>query len=104
MILVVGGQGSGKHAFVRNVLGYVQTESGKSQKVVWALEEIDPLPSLAELCQAEVVICREVGCGVVPVDIHERRRREEIGRLCCMLAREAEAVYRLTCGIPMRLK
>jgi len=27
-----------------------------------------------------------------------------VGRLCCDLAREAEAVYRLQCGLAMRLK
>ena len=51
-----------------------------------------------------VVVCREVGCGVVPMDRGDRDRREAVGRLCCDLAREAEAVYRLQCGLAMRLK
>ena len=106
MILVIGGQGAGKGAFVRDVLGVPGTgpDGGELEKVVWALEERDPLPSFNELCQAEVVVCQEVGCGVVPMDSSERRRREEIGRLCCRLAQVAQAVYRLSCGIPMRLK
>lgn len=51
-----------------------------------------------------MVVCREVGCGVVPMDRGDRDRREAVGRLCCDLAREAEAVYRLQCGLAMRLK
>ena len=35
---------------------------------------------------------------------HDRERREVIGRLCCQLAQEAQAVYRLQCGLAMRLK
>ena len=59
---------------------------------------------LKELLNYEAVICDEVGCGVVPMERHDRERREAIGRLCCQLAQEAQAVYRLQCGLAMRLK
>ena len=50
------------------------------------------------------MICDEVGCGVVPLERADRERREAIGRLCCQLAQKAQAVYRLQCGLAMRLK
>ena len=51
-----------------------------------------------------IIICDEVGCGVVPVDKKERIWRETGGRLCCRLAERAESVERIFCGIPMKLK
>ena len=60
--------------------------------------------TLEDLLGREVVACREVGCGVVPLDRADRDRREAVGRLCCDLAAQAEAVYRVNCGIAMRLK
>ena len=51
-----------------------------------------------------IVLCDEVGSGVVPIDREERIWRETVGRLCCRMAEEADEVYRVFCGIPMRLK
>lgn len=46
----------------------------------------------------------ELGCGIVPVDAFDRNYRETVGRICCELAKEAEAVYRVHCGIGIRIK
>ena len=51
-----------------------------------------------------ILICDEVGCGVVPVEPAQRARREAVGRLCCRLAERAERVERIFCGLPMVLK
>ena len=51
-----------------------------------------------------IVICDEVGCGVVPMDREDRSWRERVGRTCCRLAERASAVYRVTCGLGVRLK
>ena len=64
----------------------------------------DTHTAVEDLLGREVVACREVGCGVVPMDRGDRDWREAVGRLCCDLAREAEAVYRIQCGLAMRLK
>ena len=98
MILIIGGRGAGKREFVRETLGCDPKDT------LPALHELDPLPPLEELLGYEAVICDEVGCGVVPLERADRERREAIGRLCCALAREAQAVYRLQCGLAMRLK
>lgn len=98
MILIIGGRGAGKREFARETLGCDPKDT------LPALHELDPLPPLEELLGYEAVICDEVGCGVVPLERADRERREAIGRLCCALAREAQAVYRLQCGLAMRLK
>lgn len=51
-----------------------------------------------------IIIVDELGCGVVPVDAFERRYREVTGRICCMLAKEAEEVHRVICGIGTVIK
>lgn len=98
MILIIGGRGAGKREFTRETLGC------DPKNTLAALHELDPLPSLEELLGYEAVICDEVGCGVVPLERADRERREAIGRLCCALAQEAQAVYRLQCGLAMQLK
>lgn len=51
-----------------------------------------------------VVICDEVGYGVVPVDAFERAFREKTGRVCCYFAKEAQQVIRVVCGVGKRIK
>ena len=108
MILVVGGLGAGKREFVIRTLGYPAEKMSPAWEdgtpVLYGLENLDPLPPLEDLLRREVVVCREVGCGVIPLEGEDRKRREAVGRLCCDLAARAEQVYRVSCGIPMRLK
>ena len=59
----------------------------------------DPL-ALREGLRGHAVTCDEVGCGVVPID----RADEAYRRLCCALAAEADAVIRVTAGIPQYIK
>lgn len=98
MILIVGGRGAGKREFAQKTLGCAP------EKTLPDLQDREPLPPLEELLGYEAVICDEVGCGVVPLERKDRERREAIGRLCCQLAREAQAVYRLQCGLATQLK
>lgn len=51
-----------------------------------------------------IIICNEVGSGLVPMEPFERTWREETGRLCCFLAKEAQRVDRVFCGIAVTLK
>ncbi|MDY5022643.1 MAG: bifunctional adenosylcobinamide kinase/adenosylcobinamide-phosphate guanylyltransferase [Blautia sp.] len=46
-----------------------------------------------------VLVCQEVGYGVVPVDAFERKYREAVGRVCTELASGAKKVTRVVCGI-----
>lgn len=79
------------HLLVRRLL-----EEG-TEAAQTVLEELDKR-------EGWIVLCDEIGGGVVPVDGFDRRWREETGRLCCALAQRAHRVERITCGIPQRLK
>ena len=51
-----------------------------------------------------VLICRDIFCGVVPLDATQRQWRQVTGRLCQYLAAEASQVSRIFCGLEQRLK
>lgn len=59
---------------------------------------------LAEDTPDAIIICNEIGCGIVPLDKTERLYRELTGRILVKLASKAEKVVRITCGIPQRIK
>ena len=59
---------------------------------------------ILDQCPDIVIISDEIGCGIVPLDRFERGYREETGRICCYLAKEAKEVIRIQCGIPTRIK
>lgn len=70
-------------------------------------QERDPLTEIQSLIERYpdiILISDEVGCGIVPVDPFERQYREVTGRICCYLAKEAEEVIRVTCGIGRKIK
>lgn len=102
MILIIGGAHSGKRDYARS-LGYSESEISQN---VWELlhagENADSL--LETLCEMPVVICDEVGSGIVPVDREDREAREACGRLCIELAKRANSVIRMVCGIATVLK
>ena len=112
MILVTGGIASGKRTYVRS-LGYSDSQMSSrvadEASVLIGLEELlragDPSKSdLDALMAKDVVVCCEVGMGVVPMDARERAWRERVGRTCAVWARDATRVVRMVCGIPMVIK
>ncbi len=113
MILVIGAASSGKLEYVRS-MGY--NDSDVSNGKVTELPVINNLQNIVfanpssidalynKLIEKDVIICNEVGSGVIPVDKNQREAREATGRLCIRLAERAEKVVRLVCGIPTVLK
>ena len=113
MILILGGESSGKRTFARS-LGYTDAEMTRNPDsplpVFFQLEQVlledpslaDSLPE--KLLRKELVLCCEVGSGIIPLSEKERLAREAIGRACVLLARQADAVVRLVAGIPMAIK
>jgi adenosyl cobinamide kinase/adenosyl cobinamide phosphate guanylyltransferase len=114
MVLVIGGLASGKRAYVKQAFGFSDGDMADAvldtRPVVFNVQDIvfsgaHPYPVLLEtLLEKQVVICNEVGSGVVPIDKAERAAREAAGRLCVALAEKAEKVIRLYSGIPSIIK
>ena len=107
MIFVTGPLFSGKRDYIQTTLGLSTEEF--AAKAVWDAEQLavqsNDLEALAdELAQKEIVIASEIGGGIVPIDPAERECREVAGRLSCLLARRAETVVRVVCGLPQVLK
>jgi len=113
MIFVIGAIASGKKDYVRS-LGYspeaMSDALDDSHPVLIDLEKLvdaDPdncMQLLPDLLKKEVVVCCEVGSGVIPAVRRDRESREATGRLCIALAKKAERVIRLVAGIPVVIK
>ena len=113
MVLILGGLGSGKTEYARS-LGFSDADFSpdafSDRPVLDHLEALvrsDPASAtelLPALLKKKIVICREVGSGVIPMEKADRAYREAVGRLCAALAKEATSVVRLVCGIPVALK
>lgn len=126
MILVIGGAYQGKEEYVQKnfTTGYriVKEYHLKIREQMKAgLEPVEEAKKLlagaagdgtvrtenagaTETDDDLVIICDEVGYGVVPVDAFERAWREKVGRVCCYFAGEAEQVIRVVCGVGGRIK
>ena len=55
-------------------------------------------------CRGKIIICDEVGCGIIPLDKSDRVYREALGRFLCDLAAISDTVIRVTAGIGQFIK
>ncbi len=113
MILIVGGAYQGKGALALELAG------GDGERVLFNIhdrigaalgegrsrEEIEA-EILSEAFRREgmILTADEIGCGIIPMDEGLRACREATGRILCSLAGRAEEVYRVTAGIPVKIK
>ena len=113
MTLIIGGKSAGKLDYVKS-LGYaeeqISRDPGDDCPVLYGLQDKaaeDPEGAealLPLLLKKEIVVCDEVGCGVIPLEKRDRQAREAIGRLCVLLAKNADGVVRVIAGIPTVIK
>lgn len=113
MILIIGAASAGKRAFAET-LGYTPAEMANAclddKPVLFNLQELvwrDPGcigELLPQLLEKEAVLCDEVGSGVIPVAGNDAAARRAVGKLCILLAQQAECVVRMVCGIPTVIK
>ena len=109
MHLIIGGKGQGKLRYALS-LGFAEEDVARAlptdKPILYGLQTLtreDPTLTAADIPDC-IVICDELGCGVVPMDREERAWREQVGRTCCRMWERAAAVYRVTCGLGVRLK
>lgn len=126
MEIYVGGSWQGKTAYVqqKKKLSAADIFDGKNfvlsdieeypvvnqvHEIVKRLLEEDRqvLPFFEDLYEKRrdiILICDEVGSGVVPLDKKDRIYREQVGRLMCEMAKKADVLERVVCGVGMRVK
>lgn len=126
MILIIGGSYQGKLDYARRRFGLSGDEIQVcdeatssldfSQRCVayidrFALNRIRSGTEPAEALRTDpglykdvIFIANDISGGVVPMDPVLRAWREACGRMNMKLARQADEVWRLFCGIPQRIK
>lgn len=98
--LYIGGAYQNKEAVVRAIHGetaFIYTNLHLCIKDCLAAKK-DPMLLVPQLI-GKVVICDEIGCGIVPCSKEEDAWREAVGRVCCALAAQADLVVRVSMGI-----
>ena len=103
-ILIIGGAYQNKNEVARRYypdLARVEDLHVRVRETLAAGE--DPMALLDGL-RGKVTVCDEVGCGIVPLRREDEAWREAVGRLCCALAEEADAVIRVLAGVPQAIK
>lgn len=104
MVLIIGGAYQGKR---EQALGMGFAEAQIVGDVAGLIRQMldggrDPLaemPMLADAWQDKAVLLEDIACGVVPMDAKDRAWREAVGRCGAYLARRADTVVRVFCGI-----
>ncbi|MFI3226084.1 MAG: bifunctional adenosylcobinamide kinase/adenosylcobinamide-phosphate guanylyltransferase [Clostridia bacterium] len=105
MIFITGGMSQGKTTFAHNF----NLEIIDNLHIIiknWLDNSENIEENIKNLLKKDdiVIICQEIGCGIVPMDKNERVWREVTGRTACIIAKKAEKVFKLDCGIAIQIK
>ena len=124
MIMVVGGAHQGKRRFAKQLYPDIPWINGETcgeeeiflcrgiyhfhEYIAERMREGADLSGFSERLYAKnpdiIIVTDEIGYGIVPMDLFQREYREKTGRVCTELAERSEEVYRIICGIGMRIK
>lgn len=120
MVLIIGGRAAGKRMIARKRFGLaaqmVSPEEALATPCVDQFHEIirqllqrkadvgEYVETLLSQNPDVIVLCDEVGMGIVPLSREERAWREAVGKACCQMAAQARQVIRVVCGLEQQLK
>ena len=116
-VLVIGGSFQGKRMWakqsfclqdsdficgdicIEDELKQARALDGLHRYVYRLLKDGKTTKDLTQILTEKVILCDEIGCGVVPFDREKDDWREAVGRLCCDIAAQADLVVRVQAGI-----
>lgn len=128
MVLIIGGAYQGKLDYAKEEYGLTDSdvftcEEGSTavgfdekivdhfERYVLAMIKAGQVPEKAVGMQIRagrykdrIIICDDISQGLVPMDKTERAWREGVGRTMVRVAKQADKVIRVFCGIPVVLK
>lgn len=120
MKFYIGGFGQGKLQYVSETEGIAEFFDGEKDDInnidkYMAINKLNFLikrlieqgmdvNEFIENINADVIICDEVGNGVVPVNKNDEIYRTTVGRSCARLAEKSDRVVRIFCGIGQVIK
>lgn len=124
MKLIIGGAYQGKLDYARERFGVKDVfvcnrdlpEIDFSKEAIYGLEDFalacvrsgieakDYLMENREKLEDKIMICTDVSQGVVPMEKELRDMREMVGRAVVCLAKEADSVTRVFCGLGQEIK
>ncbi|MCR4640048.1 bifunctional adenosylcobinamide kinase/adenosylcobinamide-phosphate guanylyltransferase [Ruminococcus sp.] len=126
MIMVTGGAYQGKLEYVCSRFGLKNTDIANgstcdfdevfSAKCIKSYHRfiarliaqgVDCVQFTERLCaenKEAIIILDEIGCGIIPSEKSERKRREITGKCGCIIAKRSDEVIRVTCGLPVYIK
>lgn len=111
MELYIGGYAQGKLQYVLKKYPEIDADRIVNHLHLWVKDLLMEHQDAEKIILAYVkehedciLICDEVGNGIVPMDADQREYRERLGRLLIELAGQADVVERVICGIGQRIK
>ncbi|MCM1284061.1 MAG: bifunctional adenosylcobinamide kinase/adenosylcobinamide-phosphate guanylyltransferase [Muribaculaceae bacterium] len=111
MKLVIGGAAQGKLEYVVNKYASQENVVIVNRLHQWVRRRMESggcpeaeIMSYVDSHEDCIIICDEIGNGIVPVEPFEREYRECVGRILVQLAGRAEEVERILCGIGQKIK
>lgn len=123
-ILITGGACQGKRAYAEEKFSLTPEEilPADSEQITEGIRCVDALhlrvktlietesnreealDRLFAFCKDKIVICDDIFCGIVPLEPAMREWREYTGRLLCRIAKQADCVIRMQCGLAQKIK
>lgn len=109
MILIIGGAYQGKLNFAKNNLGFKDDNiynNFHTKMKNWIETGNNPEDLLEDIFKSniKVIISDEIGSGIVPIEKNLRLWRESVGRALCAIAQKCDSVWRVQCGIGIKIK
>lgn len=105
LIMIIGGQGEDKLGYCKKNFEFDRLSVIEDLHI--HLREMflkDENAFIDKLASKDIIIADEIGYGIVPIEKEQRQFRDYYGSICTELAKRADRVIRIVCGIEQLIK